>query len=184
MGDSKQQSSPNHLHMSNDLIYPSTLLLTSLLAVGFVFFIRASTKERIETKEWLIAQPIAELAPRLKQYFQQRGYRLHTVSADGSEVTFQGHVAASPFLAALLFGLAVSGATAIALVLTVLFPDRGILAFGLIGLTPIAPWFYWRGAQRLETVKLSLQPHAVGTQVTLEGHRDELIVFEDTVLRS
>ncbi len=170
--------------MSSDLMYPSTLLLTSLLAVGFVFFIRASTKERIETKEWLIAQPIAELAPRLKQYFQQRGYHLHTVSADGSEVTFQGNVAASPFLAALLFGLAVSGATAIALVLTVLFPDRGILAFGLIGLTPIAPWFYWQGARRLETVKLSLQPHAVGTQLTLEGHRDELIVFEDTVLRS
>ncbi|MFN4194307.1 MAG: cofactor assembly of complex C subunit B [Thermosynechococcus sp.] len=170
--------------MSSDLIYPSTLILTSLLAVGFVFFIRASTKERLETKEWLIPQPITELAPRLKQYFQQRGYRLHTVSADGSEVTFQGHVAASPFLAAFLFGLAVSAATAIALVLTVLFPDRGILAFGLIGLTPIAPWFYWRGAQRLETVKLSLQTHGVGTQVTLEGHRDELIVFEDTVLRS
>ncbi|URR35675.1 cofactor assembly of complex C subunit B [Thermosynechococcus sp. HN-54] len=170
--------------MSSDFIYPSTLLLTSLLAVGFVFFIRASTKERIETKEWLIAQPIAELAPRLKQYFQQRGYRLHSVSADGSEVTFQGNVAASPFVAALLLALAVSSATAIALVLTVLFPDRGILAFGLIGLTPIAPWFYWRGAQRLETVRLSLQPQSDITQVTLEGHRDELITFEDTLLRA
>ncbi|WP_297041615.1 cofactor assembly of complex C subunit B [Thermosynechococcus sp. OHK43] len=170
--------------MSSDLIYPSTLLLTSLLAIGFVFFIRASTKERIETKEWFIAQPLAKLAPQLKHYFQQRGYRLHAVSADGAEVTFQGQVAASPWMAAFLFALAVATTTAIALVLMVLFPNGGILAFGLVGLTPIAPWFYWRGAQRLETVKLSLQPHGIGTQVTLEGHRDELITFEDTVLRA
>ncbi|BCX12393.1 MAG: hypothetical protein KatS3mg067_1331 [Thermosynechococcus sp.] len=169
--------------MSSNLIYPSTLLLTSLLAIGFVFFIRASTKERIETQEWLIAQPITELAPRLKQYFQQRGYRLDAVSADGTEVTFQGQVAASPLVAALLFALAVASTTAIALVLTVLFPKGGILAFSLIGLAPIAPWFYWRGAQRLETVRVWLQPHEIGSQLTLEGHRDELITFEDRVLR-
>lgn len=90
-------------------------------------------KNALKPKSGSLPSPLLKLAPRLKQYFQQRGYRLHTVNADGSEVTFQGNVAASPFLAAFLFGLAVCGATAIALVLTVLLPERGILAF----------WSHW-----------------------------------------
>jgi hypothetical protein len=163
--------------MPTDLVYPSTLLLTSLLAIGFVFFVRASTKERLETKVWAIARPVTEVGDLLKQYFQQRGYRLHSVSSDGRQVTFQGTVAASRFLAALLFGLAVAGATCIALALTVLFPKGGILAFGLVGLAPVAPWFYWRGAQRVETVQLVLEPQPEHTQVTMSGHRDELIAF-------
>ncbi len=163
--------------MPSDLVYPSTLLLTSLLAIGFVFFVRASTKERLETKTWAIAQPAAEVGALLKRYFQQRGYAVHSASSDGREVTFQGKVAASRFLAALLFGLAVAGATCIALALTVLFPRGGILAFGLVGLAPLAPWFYWRGAQRVETVHVVLDPQPEQTHITLRGHRDELIAF-------
>lgn len=163
--------------MSNDLVYPSTLLLTSLLVIGFVFFVRASIKEHSETKTWAIARPVAEVGLLLQQYFQERGYRMQSVSDDGRQVTFQGMVAASPFLAAFLFSLAVAAATCVALTLTVLFPRGGILAFSLVGLAPIAPWFYWRGAQRLETVELVLESEPEQTQVTLRGHRDELIAF-------
>jgi len=164
--------------MPTDLVYPSTLLLTGLLAIGFVFFVRASIKERLETKTWAIAQPVAAVAALLKQYFQQRGYQIHSVSGDGRQVTFRGTVAASRFVAALLFGLAVAAATCIALALTVLLPREGILAFSLVGLAPVAPWFYWRGAQRPETVQLCLEPQAEQTHVTLTGHRDELMAFD------
>ncbi len=53
-------------------ILPSTLLLTVLLSVGLFFFIRASTKDRLEIAQLVSEQDEAALLPQLQEYFRLR----------------------------------------------------------------------------------------------------------------
>ncbi|BAY32536.1 hypothetical protein NIES37_10010 [Tolypothrix tenuis PCC 7101] len=159
-------------------ILPSTFLLTLLLSVGLFFFIRASTKERTQTAQLISEQDEASLMPQLQEYFRSRSYRVAALDREQNQVTFEGFVQPSWFLAVFLTLLAAIGLLCLSLVLAILFPSFGTLFLGLILLSPLSGIFYWQKAGRLEKVSLKLetipnQQHSSST-ITVTGHRDEL----------
>ena len=186
--------------MTGPLTLPSTFLLTLLLSVGLMFFIKASIKERIETLEFTPEQDAATIAQQLTQYFQQRAYHListdpadpaappqsETPAVDPTDETprpiapaqtlvFEGFVAPSVFLAIFLSGLAAVGFLCISLVLAISLPQFSWLWFSLPLLSPLAGVFYWKGAKRSEQVSLVVSAgNTPSPQVSVTGHRDEL----------
>ncbi|MDP8963733.1 MAG: cofactor assembly of complex C subunit B [Cyanobacteriota bacterium] len=160
-------------------ILASTFLLTLLLAVGLLFFIRASVKDRTQ-QVGLIAQESEEsLLTRLQQYFDQRAYRVAAVDAATNQVTFQGFVRPSWWLAIFLTVLAACGLLCLSLVLSVLYPTLSNIFLGLVLLSPAAGVFYWKKAGRNEQVSLKVeavptQEMATQTLITVTAHRDEL----------
>jgi hypothetical protein len=165
-------------------VLTSTLILTLLLAVGLFFFIRASTKARIEQMVLETSDSEAVLLPRLEQYFTDRAYRIAAVDRDTDIITFEGLVRPSVFLATLLTGLAAIGALSVSLVLSMLFPDGGKLFLLLLLIAPLAGWFYWQGSARTEQVRLKVEAQEgepAATTIKISGHRDELAVFQETL---
>lgn len=165
-------------------VLTSTLILTLLLAVGLFFFIRASTKDRIE--QMVLESNSAEtvVLPQLQQYFSDRAYKPIAADPDTEIITFEGLVRPSVFLAVLLTVLAAIGAMCLALVLAMLFPDRDKLFLGLLLVAPVAGWFYWRGSSRIERIRLKVEPPMAAnapTIIKISGHRDELAVFQETL---
>lgn len=161
----------------NDPVIASTLLLTLLLMVGLVFFIRASTKDRTQEARLFSEQPEESLLDQLRQYFGQRSYRVATVDAATNQVTFEGRVRPSLFLAIFLSVLAAVGMLCLTLVLSMVLPEQSTLWFGLLLLSPLAGVFYWKGADRVEQV--SLRVGQIGdttgkSVITVRAHRDEL----------
>lgn len=158
-------------------VLTSTALLTALLAVGLMFFIRASTKDRIEVSQFLAEQQGEPLLERLQQYFVGRSYRLAAVSAAENQVVYEGLVRPSWFMASFLSLLAAVGFGCLALVLSMLFPAAPPLWPLLILLAPLAGWFYWQKSARPEQVSLQVEflpGEAAQSLVTVTGHRDEL----------
>jgi Cofactor assembly of complex C subunit B len=165
-------------------VLTSTLILTLLLAVGLFFFIRASTKDRIEQMVLETSDVEEVLLPRLQSYFTDRAYRVAAVDRDTDIITFEGLVRPSVFLASLLTGLAAIGALCLALVLSMLFPAVGRLFLGLLLIAPLAGWFYWQGSSRTEQIRLKVESQdgqPVPTTIRISGHRDELAVFQETL---
>ncbi len=160
-------------------ILPSTLMLTILLLVGQFFFIRASTKDRTETAQLVSKQQEATLLPQLKEYFRARSYRVAAVDPGQNQVTFEGFVRPSVFLAVFLTLLSTVGTLCLALVLSQLFPNLGAIFLGLLLLVPLSGLFYWRKAGRLEKVLLKVEPtksnETFPSRITVVAHRDELI---------
>lgn len=163
-------------------ILPSTLLLTLLLSVGLVFFIRASTKDRTEVAQLVSLKDEATLLPQLKEYFQSRSYRVAAVDPEQNQVTFEGFVRPSWFLAVFLTLLAAAGTLSLALVLSQLFPQLGNIPLGLILLSPASGLFYWKKAGRLEKVSLKVKPTLGEThfksRITVVAHRDEVLTLQ------
>ena len=163
----------------NPTIFSSTLLLTSLLSVGLFFFIRASVKERTQEVRLTSEQAQETLIAQLQQYMQERSYQVVKVDALQNQVTFEGFVRPSVFLAIFLSVLAAAGILCLALVLSLLFPKLGVFFLALVLLSPIAGIFYWKRAGRKEQVLLKVE--AVGSesklqsQFTVIAHRDEII---------
>jgi Cofactor assembly of complex C subunit B len=167
----------------NNTVLTSTFILTLLLAVGLFFFIRASTKDRIEQMV-LTGESEADLLPRLQTYFSDRAYRIAAVDQDTDIITFEGLVSPSVFLAALLIGLAAIGAMCLALVLSMQFPEIGNVFLVLLVAAPLAGWFYWQGSARTEQVRLKVEVSAdapSSTLIKISGHRDELAIFQSTL---
>jgi Cofactor assembly of complex C subunit B len=165
-------------------VLTSTLILTLLLAVGLFFFIRASTKDRIEQMVLETSDVEEVLLPRLQSYFTDRAYRVTAVDRDTDIITFEGLVRPSVFLASLLTGLAAIGALCLALVLSMLFPAVGRLFLGLLLIAPLAGWFYWQGSSRTEQIRLKVESQEgqpIPTTIRISGHRDELAVFQETL---
>jgi Cofactor assembly of complex C subunit B len=165
-------------------VLTSTLVLTLLLAVGLFFFIRASTKDRIEQMVLETSDVEEVLLPKLQSYFTDRAYRVAAVDRDTDIITFEGLVRPSVFLAALLTGLAAVGALCLALVLSMLFPDVGRLFLSLLAIAPLAGWFYWQGSSRTEQIRLKVESQdepPASTMIRISGHRDELAVFQETL---
>jgi hypothetical protein len=163
-------------------ILPSTFLLTLLLSVGLFFFIRASTKERIQTAQLISEQDEATLMPQLQEYFRSRSYRVAAVDRAQNQVTFEGFVKPSWFLAVFLTLLAFAGLVCLSLVLSMLFPSLSTLVLGILLLSPVSGIFYWKKAGRLEKVSLKLektpnQQHS-SSKITVVAHRDELIELQ------
>lgn len=170
----------------NTATLPSIFLITLLLAVGLFFFIRASVKDRTEQVQLLSTEPEESLVKQLQQYFDQRAYRVTAVDASAKQVTFQGYVRPSWFLAIFLTLLAACGILCLSLVLSLLYPQLTGVLLGLVLLAPATGVFYWQKAGRTEQVYLKVE--AIPTQeagihslVTVTGHRDELTQLRQTL---
>ena len=163
-------------------ILPSTLLLTLLLSVGLLFFIRASTKDRTEIAQLVCKQDEATLMPQLREYFQARSYRVAAVDPEKNQVTFEGNVRPSWFLAGFLTLLAATGFICLSLVLSVLFPSYSTVFLGLVILSPLSGVFYWKKAGKLEKVSLKVEASQseqnFSSMITVIAHRDELIELQ------
>jgi hypothetical protein len=169
---------------------PSIFLITILLCIGLMFFIRASVKDRTESIDLHLAEDSTQLTEALQAYFQQRAYRVVTHNPDENQFVLEGMVAPSLFLACFLSVLAAIGFLCITLVLTISAPQFQLLWLGLPLLSPLAGVFYWRQAQRVEQVSFKVTGDLVTSDraapdsldqsqswVTVTAHRDELIAL-------
>ena len=77
----------------------STLLLTLLLAVGLVFFLRAASKDRTTVVEVRSSRPPMEVLPALAEWLQQRGWIAEESNPERRLLRFRGQVGASSWLA-------------------------------------------------------------------------------------
>jgi Cofactor assembly of complex C subunit B len=164
-------------------VLPSTFVLTLLLSVGLLFFIRASVKERIEVVKLASEHSEVALLDQLQAYFTQRAYRLAATNAAQLQVTFEGFVRPSLLMATFLTLLAAIGFLCIALMLSILFPNFSEALLGLTLLSPIAGLFYWRRAARPEKVVLQVEDESnlesgMSSVVTVTAHRDELAALQ------
>jgi len=134
--------------------------LTILLMIGLFFFIRAITKDRIEVVTLRCPEVVTLRCPEsedsilayLRDYFQQRSYQVKAIDGERNKVTLEGLVSPSIFLAALLSFLAGCGLFSFSLVLQMLFHPEINWFLGLIILSPVAGFFYWKGSKRVEEV--------------------------------
>jgi len=158
----------------------STLLLTLLLAVGLVFFLRAASKDRTTVVEVRSSRPPLEVLGGLEAWLCERGWTRLAANPEERLLRFQGQVQASPQLALLLSLLGGIGAGSLGLVVRQLLPQAGWWPLLLVLLGPLAGWVYRRRAARPETVELRLISHdlATGSALRLRAHRDELIALE------
>lgn len=167
----------------------STVLLTLLLAIGLIFFIRASTKDRIQVVQF-VAEPHPEsmesFLEQLQQYFTERSYRIAAVDPEQNQVTFRGFVRPSVFLAIFLTALAAVGILCLVLVLSILFPQKAQILSGLVVLAPLAGIFYWKKSGREEQVSLKVdsrpEPYnSFEPILTVTGHRDEVAELQSAL---
>ena len=132
--------------------FQSTLLLTVLLAIGLVFFLRAASKDRTTVVDIQSPRPPLEVLEGLSNWLEARGWNRDGGDAERQLLRFGGEVAASRPLAVLLSLLAATGAGSFALVLRQLVPGLQAWPLLLIGLGPLAGLIYTRRAARTERV--------------------------------
>ena len=102
--------------------FQSTLLLTVLLAIGLVFFLRAASKDRTTVVDVHSPKPALEVLSGLSEWLEQR-------AGAGTEATLNGRCCGSRGrglsrpLAVLLSVLAAIGGTCFGLVLRQLAPQ-------------------------------------------------------------
>jgi len=166
--------------MIDSLVLPSTLFLTLLITIGLFFFIRASTKARIETATWTLSQLDKQVLQEVTQYLEGRAYRLKTVDREQNQVVFAGLVKASVGLAVFLSILAAVGLLCFGLVLAVQFPQLGYGGLWSVVVAPLAGWFYYQKSQRTELVKISMRAEDSGqpTRLRVTAHRDEIAALQ------
>ncbi|MEH1921037.1 cofactor assembly of complex C subunit B [Nostoc sp.] len=166
-------------------ILPSTFLLTLLLSVGLFFFIRASTKDRTEIVQLVSEQDEVALMSQLKEYFRSRSYRVAAVDREQNQVTFEGFVRPSWFLAIFLTLLAATGIVCLSLVVYLLFPRLSTVVLAMVMLSPLSGLFYWKKSGRLEKVSLKVETtqseQTSSSRITVVAHRDELSELQRTL---
>lgn len=170
--------------MSSQLVLPSTLVLTLLLMVGLFFFIRASTKDRTELREWVTEDAGESVLTQVESLLKERSYRITEVKPEESKAVFEGLVRPSLALAILLVALAATGIIAFSIVLSMSIPLVGLKFLGLVLISPVAGFFYWRTAERVEKVVVQVLEETEenpNTTLKISAHRDELIVLEETL---
>ncbi len=161
----------------------STLLLTILLMIGLFFFIRGSIKDRTEIVTLACQDTEDNILSYLRNYFQTRSYKVTAIDGETNKVSLEGLVSPSIFLAVFLSFLAGCGLFCFALVLSMLFSTESNLFLGLLILAPLAGFFYWKGAGRVEKVVFRLDSNtqeSADTIITIQAHRDELIQLQNT----
>ena len=158
-------------------VLSSTLLLSLLLGLGLVFFLRAASKDR--TTDVIVSsyQPSLVVLDGLGAWLQQRGWQLIDSNPDRRAVVYEGDVAASRPLAVFLALLGGCGGAALGLVVRELLPGHTWWPLALALLGPVAAPLYLRRAQRRERLELRLlsDDDVVPVRLVLRGHRDELI---------
>ena len=168
-----------------DLSIISTSLLLSILSlIGLGFFIRASVKDRTKQIKLTNSDPQEVFLNKLQAYFENRAYKVTDINKETNEITFQGFVRASWFLAIFLSGLAAFGLFCLALILSFLYPSLGNFVWLLLLFAPIAGVFYYRNASRVEKVLLKIDTAtetAAKNYLTITAHRDELIQLQKSL---
>lgn len=166
----------------------STFLLTMLMGIGMMFFIRASVKDRTEVVKLASSQSEESLLAALRKYFTQRSYQVTGLDRDKNQVTLEGLLSPSVFLALLLSSMAGVGSLCLGLVLSYLLPEvpllGTVLPLGLpLVLMPLAGGFYWKSARRVEQVSFQVEPNADQDRslITVRAHRDEVETLKQTL---
>lgn len=167
-------------------ILSSTFLLTLLLMVGLFFFIRASAKDRTKTLTLVSEEPLPLTLTQIQQYFESRAYRVIEASGTDDQITLEGFVRPSWFIAIFVTVLAACGWFCLALVLSFLLPSWSQLFLGLVLLAPLAGVYYWKKAGRVERVSLqgktSTDNEVQGSSlITVIAHRDELLQLQQAI---
>ncbi|MGA7933749.1 MAG: cofactor assembly of complex C subunit B [Kovacikia sp.] len=163
-------------------VLSSTFLLTLLLLVGLLFFIRASVKDRTQIVRLVSEQKEDTVLPQLQHYFAQRSYQIRAMNEAHNQIALEGFVRPSLFLASFLTMLAAIGILCLALVLCILLPSFAIAWLGFVLFAPLAGIFYWRRAGRPEKVLLKVEAATGPCQeelsvITVAAHRDEVAEF-------
>ena len=158
----------------------STLLLTLLLAIGLVFFLRAASKDRTTVVEVHSPKPPLEVLEALTGWLGGRGWQTEAGEPDRQLLRFRGEVSASLPLALLLSLLGGVGAACLGLVLRQILPSLGWWPLLLALLGPLAGIIYRQRARRSESLELRLlnSDAESGSTLRLRAHRDELIALE------
>jgi len=167
----------------NNTALISSFILTFLSSIGLVFFIKASVKPRTKNLKLIAEQEADSLLKDLKEYFSDRAYRIVDVNADRNQLTFEGIVRPSWFLAFFLTILAAVGALCFGLAVSMLVPEFGKYFIWLILVSPLAGIFYWQKSKRPEQVALKLERTLTeGSQtkslLSITGHKDELATLQ------
>ena len=110
----------------------STLLLTLLLAIGLVFFLRAASKDRTTVVEVHSPRPALEVMEGLCTWLESRGWIRDGGDAERCLLEYRGRVASSNPLAVLLSILGGVGAGCLGLVLRELNPSLSWWPLSLI----------------------------------------------------
>lgn len=154
----------------------STLLLTILLFVGLISFLRGSIRDRT-TDALFNGDQLTDdrLLMQVRDHFQQRAYRVVEIDPERDIAILFGQVRPSIFLAVFLTILAAIGLICLGLVLEILIPDLQNLWIWLIVASPIAGVFYWRGTPRERQVSFQLLPDA---KLKVRAHKDEIAELE------
>ncbi|NJK35021.1 MAG: cofactor assembly of complex C subunit B [Oscillatoriales cyanobacterium SM2_2_1] len=148
----------------------SALVLTLLLVVGFVSFLRGAVKERTTVLELTAAE--ADLA-RLRTYFLQRGFSIRAIAPEREVVTLVGQVRPSWGLAVFLVMLTAVAIACLGVVVGTVLPDLAGLPWLAAG-SPVVGVLYWWRANRQEEVQIQWCPPAM---VRVRGHKDELTMM-------
>lgn len=159
-----------------DQVLGSTFLLTAVLLIGLLSFLRSSVKDR--TTEMIFRNVNFnedQLLSKVRNHLKQRGYGVVKIEGEEEFVTLAGRVRPSIFLAIVLVIVAAIGMGCLGLVLSILVPffsDNWLATAEIATFTAIASGlFYWNGADRIEEISLQLRPDA---QLWVKGHKDEL----------
>ena len=152
------------------------------MMIGLFFFIRASVKDRTQQIQLVPSESEDVLLKKLQEYFESRAYQLTAVDSQNKQITFKGFVQPSVFLTVLLTTLAGVGFFCLALVLFLLFPQVNNLFWLLLLFAPLAGFFYWRKAGRVEEILLQVVSRTDSPNlVSVTAHRDELIQLEENL---
>lgn len=150
--------------------------------IGLFFFIRASGKDRTQKVTLITRATEDQTLSYLKNYFEKRAYKVTNIDPENDKVYLEGLVSPSLSMAILLSSLAACGFFCLNLVLYFLYPNTNNWFLLLILLSPLAGFFYWRKAGRIEKIgiKLEAQNSQQNDQsiITIMAHRDELIELE------
>ncbi len=159
----------------------SVLLLTILLAIGLIFFLRAGSKDRTTVVDVKSSYPPLEVLNGVSRWLEERGWKSNGGDAERQVLHFQGNVASSMTLALLLSFYGALGSASLGLVIRQLYPVLGWwpLLLVIVG-GPAAGFVYARRAERIEFLEIRLmsaEDHAT-TLLRIRAHRDELIAME------
>ena len=167
--------------------FNSILLLTILLAIVLVFFLRAASKDRTTVVDVQSPLPPIEVLNGISLWLIQRGWESAGGDADRKVLRFHGNVSSSAFLTVFLSMLGGLGSACLGLVLKQLIPGLGWwpLLLSLVG-APVAGILYRRRASRDESLELRLisSEETKGSILRLRAHRDELIAMEIELSKS
>ncbi len=161
--------------------FSSILLLTILLAIGLVFFLRAASKDRTTIIDVASPLPPLEVLNGITVWLEERGWEAKGGDADSKVLRFSGKVSSSKGLAVFLSILGGVGSGCLGLVLSQLFPLLGYwpLLLAIFG-APVAGFIYLKRSNRMEILELKLMSKidAQESIIRIRAHRDELISME------